>query len=80
MNDISPEVKERLARFTELTRQMKGDPEVLGIVRNFCARNDVPDNNVGLLAQDFAEEFDLMCMCIDDLLAQAPTEERSPWD
>lgn len=68
--------EERMQRFVELTRQMKADPEVLAIVENFKQRNQT--DSIGLLAQDFPEEFDLMCLAIDDLLEQAPTE-MSPW-
>jgi hypothetical protein len=74
-----PAKQRRLERFTELTRQMKADPDVLMIVHNWCAKLDVPNNNVGLLAQEHPGQFDLMCRAIDDLLDQAPTEARAPW-
>lgn len=74
-----PARERRMERFTELTRQMKADPEVLGIVRNWCVKLSVPNNNVGLLAQKHPGEFDTMCACIDSLLEQAPTESVMPW-
>jgi hypothetical protein len=68
-----------MARFTELTMQMKADPDVRMIVQNWCVRLNVPDHNVGLLAQRHPKEFDLMTASVDALLEQAPTEMESRW-
>lgn len=74
-----PAKQRRLERFTELTRQMKADPDVRMIVENWCRKLEVPNSNVGLLAQDHPGQFDLMTKAIDQLLEQAPIEERAPW-
>lgn len=75
-----PARERRMERFTQLTREMKADPAVLGIVRNWCEKLSVPNNNVGLLAQKHPGEFDTMCACIDSLLEQAPIEGMFQWN
>jgi hypothetical protein len=72
-----PPSKKRMARFTELTRQMKADPEIVAVVQNFVDRAKL--GNVGELAQRKPKDFDLMCAAIDDLLEQAPIETAARW-
>lgn len=74
-HDESMSSKQR-EQIKQINEWMQSDPEAKLIVQGFLARRDT--NLVDLAAQQPAA-LDELYEAIEDMIDQAPTEERAPW-